>query len=370
MKVLMTADTVGGVFAYALELSGALGRRGACVALATKGGVLTDDQWAEARRVPGLEIFESADRLEWMEEPWEDVSRSSDWLLELADRLRPDIVHLNDYAHGALPFDVPVLVVAHSCVFSWFEAVRRDRPPPSYGRYHHEVSRGLAAADMVVAPTQWMLEALRRHYGPIPRARVIPNGRSAARFCPGQKEPMILSAGRLWDDAKNVAALDAIARELPWPVLLAGEAQHPDQAHRVAARSRHGRSLGVLSADALACFLSRAAIYALPARYEPFGLSVLEAALAGCALVLGDIPSLRETWGGAALFVAPDSPAMLGRMLSGLIRHPDHRATLGALARTRALTLSPTRMAEGYLAAYREMLGADRTAPSPHERSW
>ncbi len=33
----------------------------------------------------------------------------------------------------------------------------------------------------------------------------------------------------------------------------------------------------------------------LPARYEPFGLSVLEAALSGCALVLGDIPSLRES---------------------------------------------------------------------------
>src|SRR5512143_1169949 len=181
MNVLMTADTVGGVFTYALELSAALGRAGASVALATKGGVLSDDQWAEARRVPGLEIFESADRLEWMEDPWADVARSSAWLLELADRLQPDIVHLNDYAHGALPFGVPALVVAHSCVCSWFEAVHRQPPPPSFDRYRQEVSRGLAGASMVVAPTRWMLDALERFYGPVPRGRVIPNGRSAAR---------------------------------------------------------------------------------------------------------------------------------------------------------------------------------------------
>jgi glycogen synthase len=367
MNVLMTADTVGGVFTYALELSGALGRRGVSVSLATKGGVLSDDQWLEARRVPRLEIFESADRLEWMEDPWEDVAHSSAWLLDLAGRLRPDVIHLNDYAHGALPFDAPVLMVAHSCVYSWFEAVRRERPPTSFDRYRREVSRGLAAASMVVAPTRWMLDALQRHYGALPCARVIPNGRSAARFVPREKEPMILCAGRLWDAAKNVAALDAVAASLPWPVLLAGEEEHPDQAHRGSARSRHARRLGRLSPEALACFLSRAAIYALPARYEPFGLSALEAALAGCALVLGDIPSLRETWDGAALFVDPESPPMLRRILAGLIRQSDRCAALGALARARALALTPTRMAESYFAAYGEVLaerGAHAERPS------
>jgi len=235
MKILMTADTVGGVFTYAIELAGALGRRGAQVALAAKGGVLSRDQWKEARRVPGLEIFESADRLEWMEDPWDDVARSSRWLLDLADRLQPDIVHLNDYAHGALPFEAPTVVVAHSCVCSWFEAVRRSPPPPSFDRYRREVTRGLAGAGMVVAPTRWMLEALERHYGALPRSRVIPNGRSAARFRPGEKEDLVLCAGRLWDEAKNVAGLDAAAEDLPWPVLLAGEVEHPDRARGGAA---------------------------------------------------------------------------------------------------------------------------------------
>jgi hypothetical protein len=60
---------------------------------------------------------------------------------------------------------------------------------------------------------------------------------------------------------------------------------------------RRVRCLGPLEASELAGWMHRAAIYALPARYEPFGLSALEAAQAGCALVLGDLSSLREVWG-------------------------------------------------------------------------
>ena len=41
--------------------------------------------------------------------------------------------------------------------------------------------------------------------------------------------------------------------------------------------------------------INTASIYALPARYEPFGLSILEAALSGCALVLGDIMQSART---------------------------------------------------------------------------
>lgn len=357
MRVLMTADTVGGVFTYAFELASALGRGGAQVALATKGRLLSEEQWQRARRVPGLEVFESLDKLEWMEDPWEDVARSSAWLLELEARLRPDVVHLDDYAHGALPFAAPKLVVGHSCVFSWFEAVRRAAPPPSFDRYRAEVARGLAGADLVVTPTRWLLRALERHYGPPARARVIPYGRSAEGFIPGDKEPFILCAGRLWGEAESTRLLDEVAGRLPWPVLLAaGEEEHPVPAQARAAPPQHARTLGRLSAEALACFFRRASIYALPARYEPFGLSVLEAALAGCVLVLGDTPSLREAWSGAAVFVDPDSPELLRATLAGLIERPELRSMLSGVARARALTYSPQRMAEAYVAAYREIV--------------
>ena len=95
-------------------------------------------------------------------------------------------------------------------------------------------------------------------------------------------------------------------------------------------------------------------IFALPARYEPFGLSVLEAALSGCALALGDIPSLREIWGGAALFVSPDNSDGLARALNQLIADEKLLHDLSKRARQRGLELSLERMAVGYRAIYDE----------------
>jgi glycosyltransferase involved in cell wall biosynthesis len=116
--------------------------------------------------------------------------------------------------------------------------------------------------------------------------------------------------------------------------------------------------LGRLSPAALAAWLGCAAIFALPARYEPFGLSALEAGLAGCALVLGDIPSLRDIWDGAALFVPPEQPAALADTLRGLIKHAAHREHWARQARRHALEYTPERMAQAYVALYAELMQA------------
>ncbi|HEX2690641.1 MAG TPA: glycosyltransferase family 4 protein, partial [Kofleriaceae bacterium] len=115
-------------------------------------------------------------------------------------------------------------------------------------------------------------------------------------------------------------------------------------------------ALGELAPDELARWMARASIYALPARYEPFGLSVLEAALAGCALVLGDVPTLREVWGDTAHYVPPGDPDALGAALNRLIRDPVARGSYAARSRARALGLSPARMAAAYHALYREAI--------------
>ena len=354
MNILMTADTVGGVWTHALELARALAPHNVRVALATMGRPLSPAQWAEARAVPGLSVHESAYQLEWMPAPWDDVARAGDWLLDLERRERPDVVHLNGYAHGALPWRASALVAGHSCVLSWWRAVRDEDAPPEWDCYRRVVTRGLRAAAGVVAPTASMLRALEQHYGPLPPAHVVWNGRRAALFPPCPKEPFVLSAGRLWDEAKNVGALARAAAGLPWPVCVAGEARGPDGE---TAAFANVQSLGVLSPAVLGGWLGRAAIYALPARYEPFGLSALEAGLAGCALVLGDIPSLREVWGDAALFVPPDDADALRRALQSLMDDAPRRQDLAARARARALTYTPERMADGYLAAYAALPG-------------
>lgn len=352
-RILMTADTVGGVWTYALELARALVPHGVRVVLASMGARLSDEQRDEAQSLSNLKVFESQFKLEWMQDPWADVEAAGEWLLDLEALFNPDIVHLNGYAHGALNWQSPTLVVAHSCVLSWWKAVKQAPAPAAWDRYGHEVRRGLQAAGIVVAPTRAMMGAILEHYGPLSIVRVIPNGRDPLLFKRAHKERLIFAAGRLWDEAKNLKALDRAAPRLAWPVYVAGDEKHPDGK---VAQTGGVRRLGCLSNRAVAEWLAKASIYALPARYEPFGLSILEAALSECALVLGDIDSLRENWDGAAQFVHPDDPGALGEALEQLMQDTTQRKAFAARARFRALKFTPERMAAGYLAAYAELM--------------
>ncbi len=356
-RVLMSTDCVGGVWTFSIELARALLLYDIEVVIASMGAMLSAAQQAEALSVPNVRLFQSAYKLEWMESPWEEVRKAGEWLLEMESDLAPDLVHLNAYAHASLPWRSPTLVVGHSCVYSWFRAVRGCDPPDKWYRYHKEVSVGLRAADGVTAPTGAMLRSLWDLYGPFISYGAIYNGRNPEDFPPAAKEPFILSAGRLWDEAKNTAALDAVARHVSWPIYVAGETVHPDGGTR---RLKHVRHLGQISTRELAQWLGRASIYVLPARYEPFGLTALEAALAGCALILGDIPTLREIWEEAALFVPPDQPATLASVLSDLIRHKSQRDMLGRRAADRARRFTPERMARGYVRVYESLFRKSR----------
>jgi glycosyltransferase involved in cell wall biosynthesis len=207
-----------------------------------------------------------------------------------------------------------------------------------------------------------MLEALREHYGAPLRGRVIANGLDAAQFpaAGGDKEPFVLGAGRIWDQAKNLGALASVAPHLGWPVYLAGSDRHPDGHDR---RQEGIRALGWLDPAELRRWMARASIYALPARYEPFGLSVLEAGLSGCALVVGDLASLREVWGDAALYVPPEDGVALLEALERLAHDDVLRTRMSSAARGRALGFTADRMGRRYVDLYRER-GARRSAGS------
>jgi glycosyltransferase involved in cell wall biosynthesis len=345
----MTADTVGGVWSYAVELAKALDARGVGVSLATMGALLTPPQRRQVSAIHSLVLHESACRLEWMQDSAADVQRANEWLLSIEQDEQPQLVHLNQFSFGALPFAAPKLVVAHSCVLSWWRAVHRQAAPAAWDSYRAKVVLGLAGAGRVAAPTGAMLRSLRQNYGYAGAGEVLGNGRHPQQYRPAAKRPFILAAGRFWDAAKNLEALQTVAPALAWPIHVAGSTSQPDGGTVLPAGVK---CLGDLAPEVLASRMASASIYALPARYEPFGLSVLEAGLSGCALVLGDIPSLRETWGQAAVFVAPDDHDALRRALSRLIERPAERTRLGQAARARALHFTPERMADGYLAAY------------------
>jgi glycogen synthase len=366
MKILMTADTVGGVWTYALDLAGGLDRFGAEITVATMGPLPGEAQRDEVRACRNVRLVSGDYRLEWMPDPWNDVTAAGEWLLALEQKLQPDVVHLNGYAHATLPWSAPVLVAAHSCVCSWWRGVHGHDAPQEWDTYRDAVRAGLAAADLVVAPTRAFLDELAALYGTPRAARVIPNGRDMHRLplgardafgryarVPSLPEPIILAAGRLWDPAKNMTALAQAAQRLPWPVYVAGSTNPPDGGVRSLGGLHH---LGALAPAALRQWYGRASIFVHPALYEPFGLAPLEAALCRTALVLSDIPSLREVWEDAAVYVPAGDPDALAAALLALTRDPPLLSRRAEAAMRRAQRMTAHGMGAAYHDMYRQLL--------------
>jgi glycosyltransferase involved in cell wall biosynthesis len=117
--------------------------------------------------------------------------------------------------------------------------------------------------------------------------------------------------------------------------------------------------LGALPHQQLMQQLQCASLFLHPALYEPFGLAVLEAAAAGCCLVLSDIPSLRELWEGAAVFVAPRDRDQWIYEVNNLTRDFEARESLARAAQSRAQLYHSDQMLEQYLSVY-ELLMAGR----------
>ena len=362
LRLLMTTDAVGGVWQYSIDLASELSKRGFTILLASMGPRPSEVQCDQVSRIPSVQLGVGDFALEWMPSPWKDVDSAAEWLLGLTDEFNPDLIHLNGYAHAALPWRRPVITVAHSCVCSWCRAVRDEPAGAEWTEYKRRVLAGLLASTAVVAPSRSMSESLRREYAlSETQVRVIHNfGRMLSRE-PVPKEPFYLASGRLWDPAKNLSILEEIAPLLPWPIRLAGSHQDPENKLRSISSLVH---LGVLPHSELIKEMQRAAIFVHPALYEPFGLAVLEAASAGCCLVLADIPSLRELWDGAALFLNPREAEHWAVELADLAKQTDRRMDFGRAAFERAQNYRAEKSVQQYVNLYRQIaeLGEETAA--------
>ena len=76
-RVLLTADTVGGVWTYAVELARELDARGVQVALATMGAPVSAAQRTQVADLRGVTVHDGGFKLEWMQDCWDDVRAAS-----------------------------------------------------------------------------------------------------------------------------------------------------------------------------------------------------------------------------------------------------------------------------------------------------
>ncbi|TKK71822.1 glycosyltransferase family 4 protein [Ilyomonas limi] len=354
IRILMTTDTVGGVWSYSIELCKALLPCNVHFYLITTGTRMQPAQQREMAALANVTVYETDFLLEWMENPWQNVDASGKWLLQLEEKLQPDLIHINGYVYGSLPWKAPAIIVAHSDVFSWFLSVKKMVPPAQWNEYFTRVRAGLEGADLLIAPSKTMLQFIREIYGAITPGKVIYNGRNDDIFYPKQKQQYVFSMGRIWDEAKNIQLLIKASSHIYYPIKLAGDNRFENNSSSI--ESDNIIYLGKLSMQEVAVQLSTAAVYVLPATYEPFGLSILEAALSGCALVLGKIESLQEIWGDSAVYVNTNDVDELAHKVNELMENEWLRNHYAQEAMNRAKQYATTAMAENYLQVYRQLL--------------
>lgn len=333
--VLMTTDAVGGVWRYTLDLARGFAARGIPVTVAVLGPEPDPAQRGEAS---GLALIETGLALDWTAADPASLAATTTALRALARQVGAGSVHLHAPAlAGPARWAMPVVAVAHSCVATWWRAVRGGALPADFHWRTAATRAGLVAADAVIAPSQAHARAIQSVYGDV-AVEAVHNGIARSAAEPGETERAVLTAGRLWDEGKNAAALDRVATLLDAPIRAAGPLCGPNGASIALPNLHH---LGTLDRDGMDAAYAGATVFASLARYEPFGLSVLEAASAGMRLVLSDIPSFRELWDGAATFVA-DEASLLAALQQALAQQGDGGARDRALAYTLDATVERT----------------------------
>jgi glycosyltransferase involved in cell wall biosynthesis len=366
MHVLVTADTVGGVWTYTRELVTGLSQRGHHVTLVSFGEIPTHSQreWLDGLR--NVDYRATAFKLEWMQDSHDDLKQSREFLEDVISDTHPDLLHFSQYCYGTLKTSIPKVVVAHSDVVSWWVAVHGEEPQPNewIGPYREIVRNGLADADVIVAPTRWMLQAASTYYGGHRNGIVIYNGRNPGLFNPHTtKEDLAVTVGRVWDKAKQVSLLTQGEHHVP--VWIAGEEQHPDPAFQGndRFRARGVRLCGKQSEAQLRQLFSRASMYIATSQYEPFGLAPVEAAFSRCAIVSNDIPTFRELWGETACYFERNNPEDLARKIDQLQNDKTLRLTYANLAYRRARQrYTAERMVSDYLNLYQSLVPAGAVA--------
>jgi glycosyltransferase involved in cell wall biosynthesis len=283
-------------------------------------------------------------------------------------RLDPDVVHTH-LVHADLYGALAVLGTRAALV-----STKHNDDRFRAGPFRH-VERLLARrASRVIAIT----ESLRRfsvdEVGlPADRVEVVHYGLDELPHAWRENDPAPVPEGaRVLLAVSRLApqkGIDTAARALP-----AIRARHPDSVLVVLGEGPERPGLEKLAQDGLLlpgrvgdvrAWYERAELLVHPARWEGFGLALLEAMLTGRPVVASNVSSIPELVvdGETGLLVPPDDPEALAGAVNELLDDPERGQALGAAGRARALAeFSVTRMADRTLAVYATALSSPSEA--------
>ena len=269
--------------------------------------------------------------------------------IQLLARRRADVVYSPDLA-VAPSGRTPRVPTIHDLAF----LVHPELYPPRLLAYLRAVTgRQIAAAAHVVTVSESSRADLVERAGVAPdRISIVPNGVDKRFFVARQPDAALRARLRLPQDylltvgslepRKNhlglFAALDALAPADRLPLVVAGRAGWDNEAIMAELRRREGLGEVVFLPDApdadLPALYAGAAVMVYPARYEGFGIPVIEAMATGIPVVVNDTPALREAAGPHGIVADASDPAALAGAITSALRGRRQDPERQAWART------------------------------------
>lgn len=240
----------------------------------------------------------------------------------------------------------------------------------NFARRNSEERKLYADCDIVVATTPPQLDLLARSYDvPVAKVRMVPPGYDDHRFFPVSEASRSAIRQRLGFKGKVVLALGRLARNKGYDLLIDGftlvAAREPKAVLHLAvggeklnANERQilselkDRAANTVCADRihfgsfvadedLADYYRAADLFVLCSRYEPFGMTAIEAMASGTPTVVTVHGGLYRalSFGRHALFADPFDREDLGITMAKVFRHPRLRGRLARMGAHKARSL-------------------------------
>lgn len=283
-------------------------------------------------------------------------------------RLRPDVVHVNRCTPWACaPGTAAALALPHARVTTVDQLPLRTVDPAVLLRTRALTRRVDAAVAVGEASARRVEDFYALGRGSV---RSIPNyvpdpGRPAPRR-PRTGPLRVVSVGRLDAVKAHDVLLRALARVPGVELTVLGEGGRRPALEQLAAELGLGSRVRLPGwSESVAAELGAYDVLALPSRSEGWPLAVVEAMLAGLAVVATPVGSVAEVveHGRTGLLVPKDDVAALAAALCRLRDEPGLVTTLGACAREHAAaTMTAPRMARAWLDLWTQLRAAPRTA--------
>lgn len=278
---------------------------------------------------------------------------------------RPDVLHVHCFApNGVYALALHRLTGTPLVITSHGETFMDDHGVYERSALLRKALRAaIARADVVTAPTQFVLEDLRDRFG-LTSGDVVPNGIELEAPSGGaidlpSARPLLAAVGRV----ERMKGFDLLLDALQTPGLEQVHVAIGGAGSQVVALRDQARSagimdrvhfLGALTPGQVAMVMAAADAVVVPSRHEAFGIVALEAWRAGTPLVgslRGGMPEF-VTDGVDGLLVDPTDTRMLASAVTSLLAHPARGDELARAGRAHVARYSWPAVADAYLERY------------------